>query len=113
MIWETPFGHYYGDNRENNRNYFSNDISNFYEELIKKCNFRIGEGFYVNILKNYLSILKEDSEYLYYFKIKPLISILECEQYLKLSPNKDVRDLYLECLNECSSLYNKYMNVAR
>lgn len=47
MLWETPFGHYYGDNRENNGNYFANDISNFYEELIKKCNFRIGEGFYV------------------------------------------------------------------
>ena len=67
----------------------------------------------MRILKNYLSLLTEDKEYLYYLKMKPLISILKCEQYLKLSKNEVVRNLYLECMKQSDALYNQYMNVVR
>jgi len=110
MCWSTPFGHYYGDDKDNNGIYFARDILCFYEELIEKCDFRINEGFYIDILNNYLYILTKNVNY---NKIKPLISILECESYLRLSPNKTVRDLYLKCMKESSSLYNRYMDEVR
>lgn len=113
MLWQTPFGHFYGDNNENNGLYFAKDILDFYDELINLCNFRISNEDYVRILKNYLALLTEDKEYLYYLKMKPLISILKCEQYLKLSKNEVVRNLYLECMKQSDVLYNQYMNVAR
>lgn len=113
MCWRTPFGHFYGDDKDNHGKYFARDILYFYDKLIEKCNFRINEGSYMDILKNYLYILNKDVNYEYYFKIKPLISILECESYLRLSPDEAVRNLYLKCMKECDSLYNRYMNVAR
>ncbi|MCK1999631.1 hypothetical protein MPH47_20805 [Psychrobacillus psychrodurans] len=112
MCWRTPFGHYYGDDsvKDNHGKYFARDILHFYEELLEKCNFRINEGLYIDILNNYLYILSKD---VIYNKIKPLISILECESYLRLSPNETVRDLYLRCVKESSSLYNRYMDEVR
>lgn len=110
MCWRTPFGQYYGDAEDNHGKYFAMDILSFYEELIEKCNFRINEGNYIDILKSYLFILTKEANY---NKIKPLISILESESYLRLSSNETVRDLYLKCMKECSSLYNRYMDAVR
>lgn len=113
MCWRTPFGHYYGDDTDNHGKYFARDILCFCNELIEKCDFRINEGFYIDLLNNYFNILTKDINYNYYCKMKPLISILECESYLRLSPNEIVRDLYLKCMKECNSLYNRYMDVVR
>jgi len=113
MCWRTPFGHYYGDNKDSHGKYFASDIQSFYHELIKKCDFKINGGFYIDILKNYLNILTKDVNCGYYYEMKPLISILECESYLRLSLDETVRDLYLKCMKECSSLYNRYMTEVR
>ena len=113
MCWETPFGHYYGNDRENHGNYFSRDIQTFFEEQLDKCQIRICKGAYLDILNNYVDILTKDSDYRYYYKMKPLISILECEAYMRLCPNVDIRELYLRCMEECSKLYNRYMTAVR
>ena len=113
MLWETPFGHFYGDNAQNKGDFFARDIVSFYDELITLCNFRISNEDYIVILRKYLLLLSKEEEYIYYFKMKPLISILECEQYLKLSKNEIVKSLYLECMKQSDVLYGKYMNVAR
>lgn len=113
MYWQTPFGHYYGADKENHGKNFARDIQIFYNELIEKCNFRIYEGFYIDILKNYLYILSKDVDYMYYYEMKPLISILKCESYLRLSPDVNARELYIKCMEECNSLYNRYMTVVR
>lgn len=61
------------------------------------------------ILRNYLNIFSKDDSGDYYNKMEPLISILGCEAYLRLSPDLTVRDLYLRCMGKCSQLYNRYI----
>jgi hypothetical protein len=111
--WETPFGHGYGNDEENHGKYFSKDIGTFFEEQLTKCEYRINEGSYLDILKNYLDILTRDKDYSYYYKMKPLISILESESYLRLCKDASVRALYLKCMEECSTLYNRYMTAVK
>lgn len=36
MCWQTPFGHYYGGDKDNHGKSFARDIQSFYYELIKK-----------------------------------------------------------------------------
>lgn len=114
MLWATPFGAYYGlENREEHGRFFSGDIIGFFDELLELCQFRIDEQRYFHILEHYLEIIRKDNDYSYYYKMKPLISILENESYLRICPDEKIRNLYLECMNECSSLYNRYMTAVR
>lgn len=114
MLWATPFGSYYGlENRKEHGKFFSNDIIRFYDELLQLCEFRVDGKKYVHILEDYLELLRDDREYGYYYKMKPLISILEKESYLRISSDEKIRDLYLKCMNECSTLYNRYMTAVR
>ena len=69
-------------------------------------NYKIQKYYNSKANRTRITILKE-------LKMKPLISILKCEQYLKLSKNEVVRNLYLECMKQSDVLYNQYMNVAR
>ena len=112
MVWRTPFGHYYGKTNDKSIHgeFFTRDIIIFYEELLDKCNFRIQEGLYTPILRSYFETLTKEVSY---NKVKPLISILERESYLRLSPDETVRELYLKCMKESSSLYNRYMDEVR
>lgn len=113
MYWETPFNHYYGEDKENHGRCFSRDIQQLYNELIKKCEFRDFELRYKEILKRYIELLTKEKDYQYYYEMKPLISILESESYLRISKDKDLRLLYLSCMEECYSLYNRYMTAVR
>jgi len=111
MTWRTPFGHYYGETNDINHHgqFLATDIPSFYKELLAKCSFRIQSG-YTNILRNYLGLLTKETEY---NKMKLLISILEQESYLRLSPDKTVRELYLKCMKQSDLLYNRYMDRVR
>ena len=111
MTWRTPFGHYYGETNDINDHgqFFSRDILRFYKELLVKCSFRIQDG-YTNILRNYLGLLTKETDY---NKMKLLISILEHESYLRLSPDQTVRELYLKCMKQSTTLYNRYMDRTR
>ena len=113
MYWETPFGHYYGYDKENHGRYFSRDVKGFYQDLINKCEYRNYENRYIEVLKNYVDVLTREKEYQYYYKMKPLISILESESYLKLTQNHKLRETYLSCMEECNRLYNRYMTAVR
>ena len=113
LSWETPFEHGYGSDKENHGAYFSKDVRAFFNDQLNKCDFRISEGCYLDVLKNYYDILKKDTDYGYYCKMKPLIAILESESYLRLCKDVNVRTLYLKCMEECSTLYNRYMTSVR
>ena len=114
MLWSTPFGHCYGiENKKEHGRYFGNDIGPFYYEQLKICEFRADGDNYLKILDDYLQTLKIDKDELHYCKMKPLISVLKNEAYLRLSPDMQLRKLYLECIEECDSLYNRYMTAVR
>lgn len=114
MLWATPFGVYYGfENGEEHGKFFSGHIIGLFDTLLKLCNFRIDEHRYIHILEHYRELLRKDSDYRYYNVMKPLISILEKESYLRVCPDERVRNLYLECMKECNSLYNRYMTAVR
>ncbi len=114
MLWDTPFGGYYGlGNIAQHGKFFSGDIIGFFDDLLNLCKFRIAGQRYLHILEHYLEILRKDNDYSYYYKMKPLISILEKESYLRICPDEKIRNLYLMCMDECSSLYNRYMTVVR
>ncbi|MEI3606128.1 hypothetical protein SPD48_10525 [Pseudogracilibacillus sp. SE30717A] len=109
--WKTPFGHYYGSlNQEDHGRFFARNLLRFYEELREKCIYRIDDGAYINTLQNYLTILTKEVSYK---KMEPLISILACEAYLRLSSNETIRELYLQCIEKSNELYNRYMDEAR
>ena len=113
MTWETPFGHYYGNDTDNHGKYFSRDIQVFYDDLIKKSEHRTFGTHYKDVLRGYQHILAEDEDVLYYTKIKPLVAILEAESYLLLSQDLEIRTLYLSCRAETIRLYNRYMTAVR
>jgi len=115
MAWRTPFGHYYGvDQVKNNGLYFAKDVNCFLASLQKLCHYRESNGNYIIVLRGYYDILSGDKgDYAYYELVKPLIGILEQENYLRVSENDEIRKLYVECMNQCSRLYNQYMTVVR
>lgn len=71
------------------------------------------DSYYFKILEGYKKLLTQKENYEYYYEMKPLISLLKSESYLKLSPNEDIRNIYLDCMKECSNLYNRYMSSVR
>jgi len=114
MLWATPFGVYYGlENKEEHGKFFADEVIGFFDELLELCDFRIMEKRYIHILEHYLDALRKGKDYSYYYKMKPLISILEKESYLRICPDEKIRNLYLKCMEECSSLYNRYMTAVR
>lgn len=114
MYWHTPFGHYYGEeNKKDHGKFFAKDVQNFYDDLIKLCSFRICGGKYIETLKSYYEMLNSDEDEYYYCKMEPLISILRSESYLRLCPDIKIRDIYLKCMKQGSSLYNRYMTAVR
>lgn len=111
MLWKTPFGSYFSEeNAEEHGKFFARDIQWFYRALVEKCRFRMQGDFYRSILSHYYHLLTEEVEY---NKVEQLIRIVEEESYLRLSPDKTIRELYLNCYNEGRLLYNRYMDHAR
>lgn len=111
ILWETPFGSAYGsEGTEYHGSYFAANIRVFYQERLEKCSFRTSGGFYIELLRHYLQLLEQAEEYA---DIKPLISILEQESYVRVSPDQSVRKLYCECMKRGRFLYNRYMDRAR
>ncbi|MDO5519431.1 MAG: hypothetical protein Q4G58_02945 [bacterium] len=115
MLWNTPFGHYYGmGNVEEHGRHFANDLTNYFDSQLQLCDMRMANGDYEKILYQYLELLqKKDVDYMYYEQLKPLIHIIENEAYLVLSPNEEVKELYLQCLREINRLYNAYMTIVK
>ncbi|MDN7245471.1 hypothetical protein [Planococcus shenhongbingii] len=111
IAWKTPFGQFGdGEDPEVYGEFFADNLVWFYQELLDKCSFRIRSSMYKVVLNNYLDLLNKEVDY---NQIKPLMSILENESYLRVSPDETIRELYLECMKKGRYLYNRYMDKAR
>ena len=104
---------YLGDDEIYLAKSMSGEINRFYYWELSKCKYRLMDNYYFKILEGYRKILKQKENYEYYYEMKPLISLLESESYLKLCPNEEIRNMYLDCMKECSNLYNRYMSAVR
>ncbi|TFH58578.1 hypothetical protein [Peribacillus frigoritolerans] len=104
---------YLGDNEMYLAKYMSGEINRFYYLELSKCKYRLMDSYYFKILEGYKKLLTQKENYEYYYEMKPLISLLKSESYLKLSPNEEIRNIYLDCMKECSNLYNRYMSSVR
>ncbi len=93
--------------------FFASEISKFFSQELSKCEYRLINSDYITILEEYKNILTKKSNYDYYCEVKALVSILENESYIKLCPIDRIRNLYLECIKQCSHLYNRYMSEIR
>jgi hypothetical protein len=93
--------------------YMSGEINRFYYLELSKCKYRLMDNYYFKILEGYKKLLTQKENNEYYYEMKPLISLLKSESYLKLSPNEEIRNIYLDCIKECSNLYNRYMSSVR
>lgn len=114
FFWKTPFGHYYGkDQIENNGKFFAEDVSKFIPKLLKKCEIREAGGIYKNVLKQYCTQISAFDCMSYNSEIKPFSDVLENEGYLILSQDREIRELYGECLRLCNQKYNEYMSAVR
>ena len=114
--WKTPFGHYYGsDQIKNNGKFFADDLASLPGKLKRQCEARGAGGIYIRVLEKYLELLKNktgDSVNDYY-TAKPIIDIIEKENYLIFSQNADVRRLYGDLRDLFGGLYNAYMTQVR
>lgn len=112
IAWETPFGHGYSKSqRENNGDFFAQDVRQFVSTVRLRCGLREGGGAYVTVLEQYAAFLKSAEKYA--LEVQMLQELLQGEDYLVLSENEQVRKLYLECRERCACLYNQYMMEAR
>ncbi len=102
-----------GDSSYNNGLLLANEIKKFYRVELSKCQYRLIDEVYIDVLNRYKSVLMKEMSPDYYHQMLPVIAILESESYLKLCPNEEVRNLYLDSLKICSSLYNTYMSHVR
>lgn len=109
----------------------ADSIAHIYSKFKKYCKFRECNGKYAEILKNYIEILhtkhplRADMDYLEneyiisqnvvdnYESMKELISIINSEDYLYLSDNEEIREMYIIAKEICSDLYNRRNNIAR
>ncbi|MBM7565520.1 hypothetical protein [Paenibacillus sacheonensis] len=97
----------------NNGIFLAAEIRAFFRKELRKCEYRLVDPVYVKVLQSYKRLLTMERSPEYYHHMLPVIDILKHEAYLKLCPDVDVRKLYLECLDLCSSLYNTYMSASR
>lgn len=115
MAWSTPFGHCYGTDDADNGKFFAHDIAGFPDILETKCRIRAADGLYFPVLKEYLRILEDGDDPLYYMSpdVRAISGILKQEQYLILSGDIKVREYYHAAKKKEAELYNRYMTAVR
>ena len=115
MAWSTPFGHCYGTDDADNGKFFAHDIAGFPDILETKCRIRPADGLYFPVLKEYLRILEDGDDPLYYMSpdVRAIHEILKQEQYLILAEDIKVREYYHAAAKKEAELYNRYMTAVR
>ena len=115
MAWSTPFGHCYGTDDADNGKFFAHDIAGFPDILETKCRIRAADGLYFPVLQEYLRILEDGDDPLYYMSpdVRAIHEILKQEQYLILAEDIKVREYYHAAKKKEAELYNRYMTAAR
>jgi len=102
-----------GDPPYNNGLFLAKEIRKFFRVELNKCQYRIVDAQYETILNRYKALLLKETSPEHYHQMQPIMAILNNENYLKLCPDPEIRELYLECLDQCSNLYNCYMTAVR
>jgi hypothetical protein len=94
------------------RSFFSDIIRESFRILVKTATARLADGAYLPVLLHYHELLKKDKngepQATGNPKTKYVIDIIKNENYLKLSPDSVVRNLYLaisECAMDLSGCY--------
>ena len=115
IAWSTPFGHCYGTDDADNGKFFAHDIAGFPDILETKCRIRAADGLYFPVLKEYLRILEDGDDPLYYMSpdVRAIHEILKQEQYLILAEDIKVREYYHAAAKKEAELYNRYMTAVR
>ena len=115
MAWSTPFSHCYGTDDADNGKFFAHDIAGFPDILETKCRIRAADGLYFPVLKEYLRILEDGDDPLYYMSpdVRAIHEILKQEQYLILAEDIKVREYYHAAAKKEAELYNRYMTAVR
>lgn len=115
LAWSTPFGHCYGTDDADNGKFFAHDIAGFPDILETKCRIRAADGLYFPVLKEYLRILEDGDDPLYYMSpdVRAIHEILKQEQYLILAEDIKVREYYHAAAKKEAELYNRYMTAVR
>lgn len=103
---------FFGDPYDNG-SFLAREIQKFLQTERSKCHYRLIDNGYVNILNRYKILLMKENSPAYYHEMLPIREILSSESYLKLCPDEEIRVLFLECLEQCSKLYNSYMTASR
>ena len=104
--WITPFGHRYEKElAAENGAVFAQDIVTYLERLRARCSARECDGSYEAVLKQYAMEL-EQAEVLDE-RVQAIKEILEDEEYLILSYNEALRELYRNCRIRCMELTKK------
>ena len=108
MAWSTPFGHCYGTDDADNGKFFAHDIAGFPDILETKCRIRAADGLYFPVLKEYLRILEDGDDPLYYMSpdVRAIHEILKQEQYLILAEDIKVREYYHAAAKKEAELYD-------
>lgn len=113
----TPFGHGYAKEQpEYWSRFIAGDISAYYQRLTAFCRERELDGRYLVFLEAYLKELETETSsdpVKDYENKKVLMDLLKSEDYLYLSANKEIRDIYIRIQNVMGDLYNTYMSIVR
>lgn len=115
----TPFDHGYSNDKDQLKywgRFIAQDIFYYHNRLKKLCEIREFNGRYLEFLQSYLETLKTDTSsdpVKDYENKKILMELIRSEDYLLLSDNKEIRELYIQIRDIISELYNTYMTIVR
>ena len=113
----TPFGHGYAKEQPQYWGRFiAGDICSYHKRLKQLCKERELEGRYLEFLQVYLKKLETETTsdpVKDYESKKVLMDLIRGEDYLLLSDDRDIRDIYIRIRNVISELYNTYMSIVR
>jgi len=98
--------------------YTAKQLQSVYSILSDTCKFRLADGKYIPVLKQYHKLLTtfkrgHSKAPEYYHQMIPLIDLVQKEGYIVLSSDSAVRELYAAILAGANDLYGAFMDAAR
>lgn len=115
---KTPFD--YGFSSEPDQvkywgQHMARGISNHYLRIKEMCRYRELDGQYLGFLRSYLSMLESRTgdAVADYEGRRTLIELIEGEDYLFVSDDEAIRNMYVKIRHEIGDLYNDYMTIVR
>lgn len=115
---KTPFD--YGFSSEPDQikywgQHIARGISSHYRRIKELCAYRELHGQYLGFLRSYLSMLESrtDDAVRDYEGKRALIDLIRSEDYLFVSDDEAIRNMYVKIRHEIGELYNDYMTIVR